>query len=47
VTFTLTPENRAPLNRDMHWADEPGEFEVMVGRSSEDIREKGTFLVKD
>ncbi len=47
VSFTLSPEDLALLNRDMHWVVEPGAFEVMVGRSSEDIRQRGSFEVKD
>jgi beta-glucosidase len=47
VTFTLTPEGLALLNRDMHWVVEPGPFDIMVGSSSEDIRLKSTLEVKD
>jgi beta-glucosidase len=43
VSFTLTPEDLALLNRDMHWVVEPGEIEIMVGESSEDTRLKGTL----
>jgi len=47
VTFTLTPEDLQILDRDMHWVVEPGTFDIMVGSSSEDIRQKGILEVKD
>ncbi len=45
VTFTLTPEDLALLNQDMHWVVEPGALELMVGASSQDIRVKGSVQV--
>lgn len=45
VTFTLAPEELKMLDEKMHWVVEPGEFLVMIGSSSEDIRQKGTFEV--
>lgn len=45
VRFTLTPEDLALLNQRMEWVVEPGEFQVMVGHSSEDIRLRGSFQV--
>ncbi len=47
VQFTLTPDHLALLNRHMEWEVEPGEFHVMVGHSSEDIRAEGTFTITD
>lgn len=38
VTFCLKPDDLAILDRNMRWTVEPGEFEIMVGASSEDIR---------
>lgn len=46
VTFTVTPDQMALLNRHLEWVVEPGTFEVQVGHSSKDIRLKGTFEVK-
>jgi beta-glucosidase len=45
VTFTLTPEDLALLNQDMHWVVEPGALEIMVGASSQDIRLTGSVEV--
>lgn len=46
VKFTLGPEDLQLLDRDMRWVVEPGTFDLMVGRSSEDIAAKGTLEVK-
>ena len=45
VEFDLLPGDLALLNRQMQWEVEPGEFEVMVGSSSQRIQLKGRFLV--
>jgi beta-glucosidase len=47
VTFTLTPEDWQLLDRDMRWVVVPGDFEIMVGRSSQDIPLKGTLRVAE
>lgn len=43
--FTLTPEELQMLDRNMNWTVEPGWFTLLVGSSSEDIREKGRFEI--
>jgi len=46
VTLTLTSEDLMLLDRDMHWAVVPGTFDIMIGKSSEDIALKGALEVK-
>ena len=45
VTFNLATEQLAFYDKDMNLIVEPGEFEVMVGSSSEDIRLEDEFEV--
>lgn len=45
VNFTLTPEDLALWDRNMHFVVEPGTFKVMVGSASEDIRLTGEFEI--
>jgi beta-glucosidase len=47
VAFTLTPEDLQLLDRDMNWRVVPGDFEIMVGKSSEDLPLKGTLKVRE
>jgi beta-glucosidase len=47
ATFTLTPEDLQLLDRDMHWVVVPGDFEIMIGRSSADIGLKGALKVSE
>ena len=46
VRFTLGPEQMVMLDKDMNWTVEPGEFELRIGSSSEDIRLKETLTVQ-
>jgi beta-glucosidase len=45
VTLTLTPEDLQLLDIDMHWRVVPGDFEIMLGKSSADIAVKGILKV--
>ncbi len=45
VSFSLTAADLEILNKEMRRIVEPGEFRVMVGASSEDIRLEGKFIV--
>ena len=47
LTFTIEPRDLQLLNSDNHWVVEPGDFKVMIGASSEDIRLNGTLTVED
>ncbi|HEV2245085.1 MAG TPA: fibronectin type III-like domain-contianing protein, partial [Terriglobia bacterium] len=46
ATFTLGPKDLHLLDRDMHWVVVPGTFDIMVGKSSDDISLTGTLEVK-
>jgi beta-glucosidase len=46
IAFTLTSEHLSFLDRDLKRVVEPGIFEVMIGKSSEDIQLSGSFEVK-
>ena len=45
VTLILTPEDLQLLDIDMHWRVVPGDFEIMVGKSSADIALQGILKV--
>lgn len=47
VTFKIIPDHLQLLNIDNEWVVEPGDFKVMVGASSEDIRLDDVFTVTD
>jgi beta-glucosidase len=46
VSFELTPKDLQLLDKNLEWKVEPGDFDVMVGSGSEDIRLKGSFNIK-
>jgi beta-glucosidase len=45
VTMKLTSEDLQLLDANLHWTVEPGAFDVIVGKSSQEIVLKGTFDV--
>jgi beta-glucosidase len=47
VEMILTPEHLSLLDIDMKRVTEPGEFDLMVGSSSVDIRENKTITVRE
>ena len=47
VKFTIDKKHLELLDADMKWVVEPGEFVVMVGASSEDIRQTTVLNVED
>lgn len=46
VRFALTPSQLSLFNIEMEEVTEPGEFTVMIGSASNDIRLKGSFFIK-
>ena len=46
IHFVLKPEALEILDRNMEWKVEPGDFEILVGASSEDIRLKKKFTLR-
>lgn len=45
VSFTLKPSDLELLDINMHWTVEPGDFNVCIGSSSEDIRLQKQFTL--
>lgn len=45
ISFTLKPQDLELLDKNMNWTVEPGEFEVRIGASSEDIKLTKKFTV--
>ncbi len=45
ITFTVKPEDLMLYDEQEEWVVEPGEFKVMIGASSEDIRLSDSFYV--
>ena len=46
VSFTIPRDELKLYNREMKFVLEPGEFRVMVGASSSDIKQTGSFYIK-
>jgi beta-glucosidase len=46
IIFTITPTMLSMLNKDLNRVVEPGDFRIMIGASSRDIRLKGTLTVQ-
>ena len=46
VQFSLAAKDLSILGKDMKWCTEAGEFEVLVGASSADIRLNGGFKIE-
>lgn len=47
VNFKIGPEQLSLWNREMKQVVEPGEFKIMVGSSSEDIRQNNSLWVTE
>lgn len=47
VSFSLDHKHLELLDKHMEWVVEPGDFSIMLGASSEDIRLNGTLTVED
>lgn len=47
IRFTMQASQTAFLDANMKWKIEKGEIEIQVGSSSEDIRLRGTFTIKE
>ncbi len=45
VTFKVTPDDLRLLDHRMQWVVVPGDFEIMVGKSAEDLPLKGTLKI--
>ena len=43
ISFTIDKEKLSFYNQKMLWTTEPGDFELMIGSASNDIRLKSNF----
>jgi beta-glucosidase len=46
VSFVLSPAVLKSLDQNLHWTVEPGEYRIMIGASSRDLRLKTTLKVQ-
>jgi len=46
VTFIINPDDLSFLDANMKYTVEPGRFDIMIGASSSDIRQRGILIVK-
>jgi beta-glucosidase len=46
INFILHPDDLALLDKNMNWTVEPGDFEILIGSSSVDIRLRKKFTVR-
>jgi beta-glucosidase len=48
ITFTITPRDLSFYHpQEMAWVSEPGEYEILIGSSSRDIRVMTSFILKE
>lgn len=47
ITFTLTSDQLTYYGKDGKWRAEAGRFDIMIGASSEDIRQRSSFILSD
>ena len=47
ISFTITPQMLSMLDKDLKTVIEPGDFRIMIGASSRDIKLKETLTVKE
>jgi beta-glucosidase len=45
VSFEITPDMLSMLDKDLKRVVEPGEFRILIGASSKDIRLRGEVVV--
>jgi beta-glucosidase len=43
ITFIITKEKLSFYNKQLKFVAEPGDFDIMIGSSSDDIRLKSSF----
>ena len=46
IRFTINAEKLSFFNADLKWDCEPGEFELMIGAASNEIKLKSSFSLK-